>query len=1151
MHSFRKLSSPQSLLAAALALAGAWLALSVSAVAAHAETEGPGWALTAQMVPTNLAPGANGSLEIGVFNVGARESTGTVTVTDTLPPGITATVAGALRIDVEEAVSSSGVTPQLEGSYWDCTGNGGGTPPHVAGATIVTCTNSPESLPNLAGGAGYSAPHFVDAKTPMPPIGIGVTAAAGTPETLVPRCGGSGAPQCNHVTVAGGGAAGTATIEDGITVSRAAPHFGVADLSAWFSNADGTRDLLAGSHPYAAVLNYDLASEVVPESNGNGEWELRTAGGEQRTLRVKLPAGLVGAPDAAPRCQRSAYLAERCPRGSLIGVVLARFTVFPGAFEFGLYSVVPRAGVPAEFAFTVKGIHAYIVPEVRSGGDYGLTTTVNDSPERSILGATIVIWGDAAAKSHEAWVEPNNCKVVGAPQETGSCAPAPESSMSFLTLPTSCGAPPVTSMFVNSWQEPVQSDEVFSTQTDAAGVPAGFSGCESLGFAPGLVTAPDTARADSPTGLSVEVKPPLGSFEEQEGLSTADIQDTKVVLPEGLVINPGQAAGLQACGAGEDGLTSEAERAVGEEDNGPAHCPNASKVGVVSIHTPLLEGTTEPNLEGNVYVLDSNPPDLKLLVAASADGVNLKLVGNVHLNTSTGRLETTFEGTPQLPFTDFKLSFSGGPQAALDTPTHCGTYTTNADFSSWAIPFVPDFLSGASFDLAEGPGGSGCPAATLPFSPELTAGATTDKAGAFSGFTMLLSRGDGQQRIEKLSFKMPAGLAGLISNVPVCGEPQAAQGTCPSSSRIGHTVVTSGPGPYPLVIPQPGDPEAAIYLTGPYGGAPFGLSIVTPVIAGPFNLGTIVTRAKIEVNPLTAQITVATDPLPQIVDGVPTDLRSVYAVIDRSGFMFNPTSCSPQTISGTAWSTAAPGQSEPAETAGLSTQFGIGSCRELAFAPKLTVSTSGKTSKANGAGLQVKLVAPHEGPTAPGDSEEANLTRVKVDLPKQLPSRLTTLQQACTASQFAANPAGCPVGSKIGTATVTTSVLPVPLTGPVIFVSHGGEAFPSLTMVLQGDNVTVEVVGTTFISHAGITSTTFKTVPDVPFSTFTLTLPQGKYSALAANGNLCKSKLAMPTEFLAQNGLKINQSTPIAVTGCPKPRKTKAKHHKKKHKTKK
>jgi hypothetical protein len=1148
MHKYARSSAVHGRLVTPLALVAAWLVLGVCASVAHAEgAEGPGWALTAHMVPTNLAPGSEGTLELGVFNIGASESTGAITVTDTLPAGVTATTAGAMRNF--NVTGPGNITPELEPiPYWNCTGNGGSGPPHVAGATVVTCTNNPEHLAGIAGGGGIPfEPLGLFTEALDPQIAIGVKAASGVSEVLAPVCG-DGSSACNQVTVAGGGAEGPASIEDGVVITRSALKFGVADFSSWFSNKDGSRDLQAGSHPYTQVVSYDLASEVTER---NGLKTLITSGGEQRTVHVRLPAGLVGAPDATPRCPRPAYIKELCSPATYIGMIEIRFDTYPRLDVFPLVNILPRAGVPAEFAFTIKGINVYIVPEVRSGSDYGLTTVINNSPKRTVLGATVMLWGDTADKSHNLWRNGYTGGCQGRFTEPDCISPA-DLHKSFLTLPTSCGAPPVTSLFASTWEEPVQSAETVSVQSDAAGAPVGLSGCDLLGFAPGLVTAPDTARADSPAGLSVEVKPPLGSFEEESGLSTADIENTKVVLPEGLVINPGQAAGLLACGSGEDGLTSETERAAGLEDNGPAHCPNASKVGVVSIHSPLLEGTTEPNLEGDVYLLDSNPPNIKLLVAASADGVNLKLVGNVHLNTTTGRLETTFEGTPQLPFTNFKLSFSGGPQAALDTPTHCGTYTTNADFMSWASPFVPDFLAGASFNLAEGPGGSGCPAATLPFTPELTAGATTDKAGAFSGFTMLLSRGDGQQRIEKLSFRMPAGLAGLISNVPLCGEPQAAQGTCPASSRIGHTVVTSGPGPYPLVIPQPGDPEAAIYLTGPYGGSPFGLSIVTPVIAGPFNLGTIVTRAKVEVNPSTAQITVATDPLPQIVDGVPTDLRSVYAVIDRSGFMFNPTNCEPQTISGTAWSTAAPGQSEPAETAPLSTQFGIGSCRELAFAPKLSVSTSGKTSKANGAGLQVKLVAPHEGPTAPGGSEEANLTRVKVDLPKQLPSRLTTLQQACTAAQFNANPAGCPVGSKIGTATVTTSVLPVPLTGPVIFVSHGGEAFPSLTMVLQGDNVTVEIVGTTFISHAGITSTTFKTVPDVPFSTFTLTLPQGKYSALAANGNLCKSKLKMPTEFLAQNGLKINQSTPIAVTGCPKAHKAKAKHHtKKKHKAKK
>ncbi|HEY2140695.1 MAG TPA: hypothetical protein VGG98_01395, partial [Solirubrobacteraceae bacterium] len=570
----------------------------------------------------------------------------------------------------------------------------------------------------------------------------------------------------------------------------------------------------------------------------------------------------------------------------------------------------------------------------------------------------------------------------------------------------------------------------------------------------------------------------------------------------------GQAAGLTACQPGQDAIGTEAAPS----------CPAASKVGVVSIATPLLP----EKLEGDVYVLQSNPPELKLLVAASADGVNLKLVGVVHLNETTGQLTTKFEGTPELPFTNFKLSFSGGPQAALDTPTQCGLYTTHADFTPWSSPFVEDFSPSASFALAEGPGGGACPSNPMPFAPTLTAGSTTDQAGGFTDFSMLLQRGDGQQRIEKLRFKAPAGLSGMISRVPLCGETDANAGTCPATSHIGHAVVASGPGPYPLVLPQPGEPELPIYLTGPYGGAPFGLSIVTPVIAGPFNLGTIVTRARIDVDSHTAQITVTTDPLPQIVKGVPTDLRSIDAVIDRDGFMFNPTNCNSQEFAGTA--TSAQGA-----TVAISSHFGVGSCQSLKFAPKFSVSTPGKTSRANGAGLTAKLSYPNA-----AQGTQANITRVKVDLPKQLPSRLTTLQKACTNAQFEANPANCPAASKIGMATVTTPLLPVPLTGPAIFVSHGGEAFPSLTIVLQGYGVTVDLVGTTFISKAGITSTTFKMVPDVPFNTFTLTLPQGRYSALAANGSLCASKLAMPTEFLAQNGLKINKSTPVSITGCAK-----------------
>ncbi len=547
----------------------------------------------------------------------------------------------------------------------------------------------------------------------------------------------------------------------------------------------------------------------------------------------------------------------------------------------------------------------------------------------------------------------------------------------------------------------------------------------------------------------------------------------------------------------------------------------------MQITSPLLRD----KLEGGVYVLQSNPPNVQLLIDASADGVNVKLRADVQLDEETGQLTTTLRDLPPLPVSEFKLSFSGGAQAALVTPPTCGKYTTNALFVPSSTPFGASFPYASTFDITSGPGGGAC-VSPLPFAPVLTAGGTSDQAGGYTDFTLLLQRGDGQQRISSLQFKTPPGLSGMISKVPLCGEPQAALGTCGAASQIGHTIVTAGPGPYPLVVPQPGQPPAPIYLTGPYKGAPYGLSIAVPIIAGPFNLGTKVVRGSIVVDPHTAQLTITTDrsgpyAIPTVLDGIPTDLRTINAVIDRQAFMFNPTNCNPNAFSGSAVSTQG-------TTAAISSRFRVGSCRSLAFRPSFKVSTSGRTSRKNGASLAVAIKYANITPGASQASGQSNVASVKVDLPKQLPSRLTTLQKACLASVFDANPAGCPSASLVGHATVLTPILPVPLTGPAYFVSHGGEAFPSLIIALQGYGVRVDLVGTTFISKQGITSSTFKQIPDVPFTSFALTLPTGPFSALTANGNLCNANLVMPTAFTAQNGLVIHQSTPITVTSCPK-----------------
>ncbi len=644
-----------------------------------------------------------------------------------------------------------------------------------------------------------------------------------------------------------------------------------------------------------------------------------------------------------------------------------------------------------------------------------------------------------------------------------------------------------------------------------------LQGCERSAFAPTLTAAADTSAADTPAGLTVDVRNGQDGLLNATGIAGAAITDTTVTLPEGMSINPGQAAGLAACQESQDGLGSEAQPS----------CPSASKVGTVRITSPLLRDT----LEGAVYVLQSNPPNVQLLIAASGDGVNVKLKAKVHLDEETGQLRTTLTDLPPLPVSDFSLSFSGGAQAALVTPPECGVYTTNALFVPSTTPFASSFPSASRFNVDTGPGGAPC-VSPLPFAPVLTAGGTTDQAGGYTNFTLLLQRGDGQQRISSLQFKTPPGLSGMISNVPLCPEPQASEGTCSAASQIGHTIVTAGPGPYPLVVPQPGQPPAPIYLTGSYRGAPYGLSIAVPVVAGPFNLGTRVVRASIAVDPHTAQLTITTDragayAIPSVLDGVPTDLRVINAVIDRPGFMFNPTNCNPSTFSGTATSTQG-------TTSAISSRFRVGSCASLVFKPNFKVSTSGRTSRKNGASLSVSINYADIKPAANQASSQANIASVKVDLPKQLPSRLTTLQKACLASVFDENPAKCPAASLVGHSTVHTPILPVPLTGPAYFVSHGGEAFPSLIIVLQGYGVRVDLIGTTFISKKGITSSTFKSVPDVPFTSFQLALPTGPFSALTANGNLCKAKLAMPTAFTAQNGAVIHQSTPITVTNCPK-----------------
>jgi hypothetical protein len=622
---------------------------------------------------------------------------------------------------------------------------------------------------------------------------------------------------------------------------------------------------------------------------------------------------------------------------------------------------------------------------------------------------------------------------------------------------------------------------------------------------------------------------------------------------------------------------------AGEEEElkpGVNFCATAAKIGTAKIKSPLI---MQP-LEGAVYLASQNQNPFGSLIAAyivAEDveaGVLVKLPGEVSLCKNAGeelparegvtkercgapgQLVSAFENEPQLPFEDAELHFFGGERAPLATPAHCGTYTTDATFTPWSGTRPVTATSAFQVDSGPktaaqpngGPGGGECPSSQLPFSPSATGGATNVNAGAFSPFTATFSRQDGEQNMQSFTVKLPPGLSGMLSNVELCPEPQANEGECGPNSLIGESTVSVGVGGDPFSVSG-----GKLYLTGPYNGtggcttgtpgcAPFGLTFTVPAKAGPFDLernsanpagedacDCIIVRGKVEINPITAALTITTNPagspdaIPTMIEGIPLEIQHANAITNRSDFQFNPTNCDKMEIAGTA-------QSSEGATDTIHVPFKVTNCAALKFDPKISFSTNGHTSKQDGADLITKVSYPN-GP----QGTYANVAKVKVELPKALPSRLTTLQRACTAKVFEANPAACPAESKIGYAIVHTPLLPVPLVGPAIFVSHGGEAFPSLTMVLQGYGVTIDLVGTTFISKKGITSTTFKTVPDQPFSTFELTLPQGKFSALAANvpakdhGSLCGQKLTIPNEFFSQaGGAPLRQDSRVTVTGC-------------------
>jgi hypothetical protein len=1193
--------------------------LGIVATSASAETPTPQWTVSSVSRPTNFAPAGNAGGDeyvVVVTNTGgavagcteahfkseeeergrlidehraaeAKEpvcpqgspAVNSVTITDELPEGLEA-LPGATAQD-ELGVNGSKV--------------GGVT----AGANFGNACEDPTAGEERKVSCTYGG-LVVLGDTLILTFPVKVTAAEGS-------------SVANVVRVSGGGAVSPGAMRTETAISQAPASFGISSGGA----SSALSSVQAGAHPDLTV-SVAFNTENITGSGEAGKLGGTTVGNLKDTT-FDLPPGFAGDLVDTPACAAPDFLREECPTPTQVGVTTIDVIPFGPQLQ-PVYNLAPEPGEVGKLGFWVKGLFYEGDVKVREPGEagagelqggpgepYGLKTTFYNATAGivEIDNVSLTVWGVPAARVHDPlrWEPPEYGSGDTHPLIRGNQFGVSSEAIEvpYFTNPTTCTTAPLQAAFkATSWQEPEESQHPQATYMSFGP----FVGCDALVMEPSLTAEVSSDKASAPTGLDVDTKIPQ-TYNNAQGVATPALNREVVTLPEGMTVNPSSGAGLQACSEAQYAEEGQAEYVEGHG------CPNESKLATVKIKTPSIA----EEVTGSVYLATPAPRGsaepgnnpfnsllaLYLVARAPARGVLIKAPGLVQANPETGRLTTTFgatpefagipasDGLPPLPASLITFAFNQGAHAPIVTPPLCGDYTVTAELTPWSnpsgSPLTPELVP---FTITNGFNGGACPSGgTPPFNPEVVSYPVHGNAGGYSPLYLRISRNDGEQEITGFSTQFPAGLTGNLSGVAECSESQIeaarrasgveeeASPSCPANSEIGYSVSEAGVGE---VLAQA---DGKIYLGGPYNGsgactagtpgcAPFSVVAITSAHVGPFDLGTVVIHFPLDINPETAAVSIpagAADQIPHIIKGIVIHVRNIRAYISREHFMLNPTTCATNTFSATVIG----GGANPVNPAGYDpVTVGIpfnatANCQSLHFEPKFAASTSGKTSRADGASLHVDLTYP-----TGSLGRDANIKQVKVELPRHLPSRLTTLQKACTAAQFDANPAGCPSASLIGTAKAVTPILPVALEGPVYFVSHASEKFPSLEIVLQGDGVTIVLTGETFISHAGITSSTFRTVPDQPVTSFELSLPEGKFSALAANGSLCAltrtvtvkktvtekvhgrsrrvvkksaktvaASLAIPTAFIGQNGAETHQSTPVSVTGCPKVKKIK------------
>jgi hypothetical protein len=858
----------------------------------------------------------------------------------------------------------------------------------------------------------------------------------------------------------------------------------------------------AGAHP-DLTLSFSL-----PIDGNNAPLEA------VRDIDLDLPKGLVGNPAALPTCSPSELSSPgqpaNCTLSSQVGIAELSLRSVNGNSDFqkvAVFNLSHGPDVPARFGFNYSGALGLITARVRPG-DYGISSgSFSIAQAEAIEGVRITLWGVPADPSHDSLRQDHILKLGG--PVNGPSAPylndnpglikTDASRVPFLTSPRSCSEEPVSfTLRGDSWEHPGEWDErVLST--DGSGAPFSFEGCERLPFKPSIEVGAQVRATDAPTGLKVDLT--LPQPQDPDGFATADVRRVKMTLPEGMSVSPSSAAGLGACSLSEIGLGS----------NAPPSCPQSSKLGTVEIDTPLLDET----LVGDVILAKQNDNPfgslLALYISVKGPGFYLKLPGKVDLDPGTGQVTATFDNQPQLPFEDLRLEMLGGPRAALVTPPKCGTYVATTEFVSWASDTPVIRSTPMTFDQGCGTGG---------FDPRLRAGSESTGGGRYAAFNLQVTRADGEADLARIEATLPEGLLAKLAGVPLCGDAQAATGDCPAGSQVGSVTVGAGPGPLPIYVPEAGKAPTAAYLAGPYKGAPYSLVVKVPAQAGPFDLGTVLVRNALNIDPSTTQVTAKSDPLPQILQGIPIGYRDVRVEVNRPGFTVNPTSCRAMKV--TSVLTSATGQ-----TASPSSPFQVTGCGELGFDPSLKISLKGKMNRTGNPAVKAVLKAP---------KGQANIAKTTVVLPKSEFIDNAHINNPCTRVQFNANE--CPAGSILGHATAYTPLLDKPLSGPVYFRSNGGDReLPDLVADLKGQ-IHVTLVGFIDTAKSGGVRTRFADVPDAPVSKFVLSLKGGKKGLIENSENLCTFTPRAKVQMTGQNGKTANSNLKLG-TSCGKGKRSK------------